>query len=1005
MLTGGNSRGGLILAMALGFGLLTSSVALAQSPEASLENYIQRRIQKAELSALIADMEKDEAWKSLNFQTFVRANPTLLQPMAELGCYGFLNATRTTSNPIHIISRYIPTQLDGYLFEQRNAYPPENRGQFFQLCRESYSEIANSIGKGQAEGISAAEAVADAVSELNLAPAQVLAMLESSEIQMLIFGGLIFTNLNNLTIELQTGAHPSAKTLDALHDSIAGLSPLIDIFYGLNLWSNARFADFLKGYVSSVDVGAVQYAYGLTSAAYQIYMSDQSDLKASASKLLQIATKLGLKFVVIYFSNAASEKLDVKEQVALLYAAAAESALLLLLNDHDDQHKLELECLLIAATTQVAKAAVPPTNQREETGREKSLRAQLLLDVHNTWAGIAATSDQDHFPARFAYKVAPSLIEIIAESQSVPELRRAFRVFAEFIEVDPNLGLDIIRSGAGDKFGERSEFVRHAVASEISARAEWFSEHWYDERISDAKIRTAITGLNKTLDRENPKSTVTPRLKEAVTHLENARTKRESWWQEFIRSLNDFTVTEASMLAGVVGYGLIVLYGLMGIAFWPVRMADRWGLVPPSEGTKWENFKYVVSYMFVLRYLGKLDFVQRKWFEAHREQLAKDLFYGDVFMKSKLLNYVDLHDSAKVEPWVRLVQGAPQANEAKPGLWICGEGGTGKTSFMLKAIHGLAQTHGVLPIVIRPNKVASGGEKLAELLNKGDWETIIADALVNNARRLSNSTIRELGSSGRIVVVLDSLSEFPRDVQPRFTGNDWLRWIVTSRNKPENESRADTIPLERLTGEQVKEFATKQFDGRAAKLGEDVRAQRKAALEKHVEQSDTPLPFYLDAIAVAYSVPDEDEKNRRLESLAYSYVSERFSPSKSLPSQDEAYRVAQKIAYWMMETKGRTAPLSYAEMKEYLHDEEHVSEMLEGLEGNRILTRMGKHYGFVDDPIAELLAVEEVRDRVRRRDLTISNIERLLEHSKPEKGTKASIFYREVDAIRAELDF
>ncbi len=247
------------------------------------------------------------------------------------------------------------------------------------------------------------------------------------------------------------------------------------------------------------------------------------------------------------------------------------------------------------------------------------------------------------------------------------------------------------------------------------------------------------------------------------------------------------------------------------VIVWVVRPATvaRWAMpdVKVPEPPAWKVWLDVVS---LIRLLGNTQRSLDAWLRAHAQELYSRRFAErpSVVQRWDPKHYLDLSDKADAT-WRDAVAGGAEA-----AFWVTGPGGAGKSTlaFQMMAMSlALTPGHPVLPVLVDV-----------------DWEKdklidVVADLLRVGSRRPTPATVRKLGHTGRLVLLVDGLSERrvrgATDVTPAdqladlFRSGAFRHLLVTSRDEPPADGPFKTISVGPLEGPRLAEFVRVYYQG------------------------------------------------------------------------------------------------------------------------------------------------------------------------------------------------
>jgi len=221
------------------------------------------------------------------------------------------------------------------------------------------------------------------------------------------------------------------------------------------------------------------------------------------------------------------------------------------------------------------------------------------------------------------------------------------------------------------------------------------------------------------------------------------------------------------------------------LAAWamPSRMATE----PPG----WEIWTKTLA---LVRWLGQTQRALDKWLKVHGKELTESAFHGMPAVK-KRGPYADLGNEEDVAHWREDLRASRAAR-----YWITGPGGCGKSTL---AFH-----------MARSAEKEIGRSHVLVLLHT-DWSGSVVDYVANQLgvgnRRPSAAMVEKLGFSGRILLVVDGLSERnTKDAVGQIAElieKTTFRWlVVSSRNPAPERSALSQITVGPLDDERLPKF-------------------------------------------------------------------------------------------------------------------------------------------------------------------------------------------------------
>ena len=199
-------------------------------------------------------------------------------------------------------------------------------------------------------------------------------------------------------------------------------------------------------------------------------------------------------------------------------------------------------------------------------------------------------------------------------------------------------------------------------------------------------------------------------------------------------------------------------------------------------------------------WLGTTQRAVDRWLKRHDGELEARCFEGRKSVRDRpASHYLELERSGQVEEWKQaLAQHEPLAG------WATGPGGCGKTTLaIMLARHARAMAGAipVRPVLIEEDWGKDLIEHVARLLNVDD-------------RRPTAMMVKKLGRTGRLVLLLDGLSERRIEnavdqVKDLVSGEVFRHVVVTSRSLPPDGDWFQTLSLGPVPPDRFDDFLSK----------------------------------------------------------------------------------------------------------------------------------------------------------------------------------------------------
>ena len=288
---------------------------------------------------------------------------------------------------------------------------------------------------------------------------------------------------------------------------------------------------------------------------------------------------------------------------------------------------------------------------------------------------------------------------------------------------------------------------------------------------------------------------------------------KESLWAAVLRRVQSiwrwYTELNTFLQATLGATAMYALLALTMGGFWLIRpsLLAHWAMpsLTASESPQWKG---IVEAVALVRWLGTTQRALDAWLRQYDGALDARCFEGRKSVAGRPLSqYVDLERAEQIGAWKQaLARGEPLA------CWVVGPGGCGKTTLALMlARHARATTklYPVRPVLVEEDWGKDLTEHVARLLCVGD-------------RRPSMAMVHKLGHTGRLIPVIDGLSErrverAADQVKDLVVGGVFRRLVVTSRSGPPDGDWFQSLSVGPVPPDRVDDFL------RAYGIGDDSR--------------------------------------------------------------------------------------------------------------------------------------------------------------------------------------
>jgi hypothetical protein len=359
----------------------------------------------------------------------------------------------------------------------------------------------------------------------------------------------------------------------------------------------------------------------------------------------------------------------------------------------------------------------------------------------------------------------------------------------------------------------------------------------------------------------------------------------------------------ASLVKGIVAWG--AAHPLLGgIALWLVGFASLWGalllvhppaLLPPLRlcasigefsvlGLKFRGIEPAILLPFFAYHPRVLD----RWITDHLAHASRSFAERDTVRERAVWVSIPVRTDDRVLPAIAPADLRPIFGRPQVHLVIHGDGGTGKTSLACQiAEWGMAadagsrlRPHAMLPVFLESDFVSTGDEPLEQFatLVREQLQTLTA-----SAEELPPRFAAELCASGRVLVVVDGLSERGTGVRKflaQRAGTPPLRCVLFTSRTDERDVLKQVSPVRlntvRLQGDDLWVFMRAYVDTVPA-----VRFTERELMDLCERLSDlagdrdvTPMLATMYAgMAIARKTGDADpERPQTIPGLMFEYV-------------------------------------------------------------------------------------------------------------------------------------
>jgi hypothetical protein len=410
-------------------------------------------------------------------------------------------------------------------------------------------------------------------------------------------------------------------------------------------------------------------------------------------------------------------------------------------------------------------------------------------------------------------------------------------------------------------------------------------------------------------------------------------------------------VWKASLWPALV-WSLMALSGAVLWAFLPHRLA-RWAM-PAVGRPELPTWKWLAGIITLYGFLGQTRRALGAWLKRHEKEIHAKHFGGHPLVEQRA-RYCDLGHEADITAFIEAVSTNRSALR-----WIAGVGGTGKSALAFEMARRSRERAGkrLVPILVNEDWSGSLSSYIASLLRVRER---------SRERSPTPAMVETLGSAGRLLVIVDSLSERGSEdaeagVAEAARRGAFSKMIITSREPlPEGGSWRDfeTIQVKPLTGERLPDYVRTYAPGsdvetvlaRLEPLLPPSPLFARFAIEQavtHDAPAGSPLHLamrYVEALRAAKLDLSRDDMLRASGIAAFESVREALAPREIDPQYLRGV--------FAREADG--SPFMNADEDKAVEQPEALVGMLETC-GLVVRTATNRQLQFAYDPVAELLA-------------------------------------------------
>lgn len=603
-------------------------------------------------------------------------------------------------------------------------------------------------------------------------------------------------------------------------------------------------------FLLSLEGVELEPAYELVEALATMLRDSSS--RAQATKTLERVVPVALRYVTLYMNNTETRDLppdgkldppqrsrmrrgldavgDANFATARIYSAAFD-AILQIHRAHDVSGNTLANALLVqyglSATIAMFDAlwhvesdtTVAPQVQRQRSRLRTDLVNQLR-SVAMTMARMAHDADADKTDASGSREVATKIVEQSALQMAANSDVVVTRDLLGVIEATGDAGLGGYGSLAKalTRFEQRSPMVQQELANGFARLLEP-ERLRSNERPSIGALKLLSATLEQLRTRDIDGDAKRD-IEAASEKLSQVVRRRESVFWQLVQDFEDAEPTIRTLVSSAT-VGFMILVGAVGwslglLLVAPHRIAEI-ALEDPGRNHP-PALKLFAKAMLIRRFLASTDRAIVKWLERHATEF-KGLFIHDPTVKMRLENYQPLLTFAAVDAWVAELEALQKAARGPrrstrprvPRLAIIGDSGSGKSSLAFDVVWRASGASG-------ESRVMGGTEKsgkrwvLGLVVNNSDFvakpanessEAVLrrrfAERMEIDGRRPPEQWIARLGQLGRLVMVVDGVSE----IQSGSSSLDhrWIPTIYTSR-KSLDFAVEHQVPMGPLSPEQ-----------------------------------------------------------------------------------------------------------------------------------------------------------------------------------------------------------
>jgi HEAT repeat protein len=394
------------------------------------------------------------------------------------------------------------------------------------------------------------------------------------------------------------------------------------------------------------------------------------------------------------------------------------------------------------------------------------------------------------------------------------------------------------------------------------------------------------------------------------------------------------------------------------------------------------GFKVPIRQVLIIGFFHYHPRVLDSWIEKHLDTATQQFSSRPTVAEREVGLAAPLFLGLKSLPSLSVDEVQPLFERPVIRVLICGEGGSGKTSIACelakwalnkRKTRRLNPSHPVIPVLLEPGMdfQTGGKEDLIAIVQQQ------LQMLTQEKRLRSEEFVQQLLSSGRVLLILDSVSEIDPKVKSNLLSSILKvpanSVVVTSRTE---ESFSDYLVIKplRIASDDLASFmqAYLQYLEKRDLFSQEEFFESCRSLASIVGQRDvTPLlaKCFAEQVVASHGGNSTTDLPQNIPDVMINYVCLLHSRIENQPKLEDVLDAAKLTAWQCMKASYRPGIAKRKTVLQRLNNKTNPSDLLTHLETQlKLITRAGPlNVRFNLDTLAEYLASEHVIDKCRNR--------------------------------------